>query len=220
MKADRTRRFQHVSGFPSDATITCSISTNGVRNNPITRRDVMIAKCMLGPSAHAPKGKSTRTQPDEVDVKLQTVELPPEVKDYYSNVEISVDIMHVNGVPFLTSVSHDIHYGTIAAVENMKCPALEHEVKKILRSYAVRGFNVVMILVDKKFKSMKERNRVGVPFNLVSKDEHAPIIERYHRVIEERSRCYYVMLPFKSLPRQMVVELMKTVVFYVNAFVW
>jgi hypothetical protein len=128
--------------------------------------------------------------------------------------------MHVNDVPFLTSIFNNVHYGTIVAVNNMKCPILEYELRKILYSYAVRSFNIIIILVDKQFKSLKEKNKVSAPFNLVCKKEHVPIIEHYHHVIEEQSRCYYAILPYQSLPRQMVVELMKTVVFYVNTFIW
>ena len=74
--------------------------------------------------------------------------------------------------------------------------------------------------IDMQFKPLKDRNRVGVAFNLVSKEEHVATIERYHRVIKERCRCYCAMLPFKYLPRQMVVGFMKTVVFYINSFAW
>ena len=45
-------------------------------------------------------------------------------------------------------------------------------------------------------------------------------IERWHRTIKERSRCYYAMIPFKYLPRRMAVELMTAAGFYVNAFAW
>lgn len=220
LKADRVRRFQHASGFPSDGTLINSCKTNGVKNNPIAQRDILICKDMLGPSLRAAKGKTTREQPDAVDAKLQSVELPPEITNYYSNAELSSDVMCANDVPFLTSISHDAHYGTACAVKNMTCPALEHELRKIVRSYGVRGFSIVVMHADKQFSSLKDRNNVGVPFNIVSKGEHAPVIERYHRVLEERARCYYAMVPYDSLPRQMVVELMKTVAFYVNSFVW
>ena len=57
--------------------------------------------------------------------------------------------------------------------------------------------------------------------NVVGKEEHVPEIERYHRTIKERMRCYYAMLPFLPyLPRMMVIHMLMTVVFYMNAFVW
>ena len=39
-RADRVRRLQHVARFPSDTTMVCSTVTNGIKNNPITKRDV------------------------------------------------------------------------------------------------------------------------------------------------------------------------------------
>ena len=39
-------------------------------------------------------------------------------------------------------------------------------------------------------------------------------------MIEERCRYFCTMVPFHSLPRMIVVHLMVTVVFYINAFVW
>ena len=45
-------------------------------------------------------------------------------------------------------------------------------------------------------------------------------IEHYHRMMEERARCWYEMLSFNYLPRMMVVHLIITSLFYINAFVW
>merc|ERR1712157_208035 len=86
--------------------------------------------------------------------------------------------------------------------------------------YSTGGFNVVMIHVDNQFKVLKDRKKLGVAVNVVGRGEHVPEIERVNRVIKERCRCYFAMVPFKSLPRIMVIHLMMTVVFYLNAFVW
>ena len=59
-KADRVRCFQRVACFLSDATIAHSCTTNGIKNNPITKHDVEIAKEMLGPIVHAAKGNTTK----------------------------------------------------------------------------------------------------------------------------------------------------------------
>ena len=45
-------------------------------------------------------------------------------------------------------------------------------------------------------------------------------VECWHRVIKERGRLYYAIFPFRHLHRMTVIQLTKTVVFYVNAFVW
>ena len=42
----------------------------------------------------------------------------------------------------------------------------------------------------------------------------------FNRVIKERTRCYYAMLPFDTVSRIMVIHLLVTVMFYINMFVW
>ena len=53
LKADIVRHFQHVAGIPSDATIIHSVNTNAIKNNPITRRDIVLTQDMLGRSKYA-----------------------------------------------------------------------------------------------------------------------------------------------------------------------
>ena len=102
------------------------------------------------------KEKTTWTQPSAVDGKLQTVEALPTVRLCYNNVEMSADMMHLNKVLFLTSISHDIHCRTVDAVDNMTCTALEKELINVIRCYMVRGFNVILITADAQFKSLKD----------------------------------------------------------------
>ena len=63
-KAHRTRQFQHVGGHPSDATIVYSAVTNGIKNSPITQRDVKVALDILGKSTFGVQGKKIRHQPE------------------------------------------------------------------------------------------------------------------------------------------------------------
>ena len=126
----------------------------------------------------------------------------------------------MNHVPFLKSISNHVHYGTFHTIDNLKADALESGVKNVTRCYAIRGFNIVVVMVDVQFKCLKDRNRLDKPMNTVSRGEHAKQIKRFHRVIKERSRCNHVMLLFNTLPCMMVVHLMIAVVFYENAFAW
>ena len=135
-------------------------------------------------------------------------------------MELAVDVLHVNDAPFLASMSNHLHYGTSNAVDNMKAATLEIGLKNIIRSYAIRGFSIGIIFIDVQFKALKDRNGLGVAIGIVSRGEHVKQIERFHRVVEERCRCYYAMQPHDSLPRMMVVHLLITVVFYINAFAW
>ena len=55
------RRFQYVSGHPSDDTVIYSTGTNGIKNSPITKRDVLMTLDMFGKSEHGLTGKTIRT---------------------------------------------------------------------------------------------------------------------------------------------------------------
>ena len=72
-RANAVRRFQHVSGHPSDSTIIYSAVTNGIKNSPITKQDVKMALEMLGRSKYALQGKATRHQPNAVNAEEQVL---------------------------------------------------------------------------------------------------------------------------------------------------
>jgi hypothetical protein len=216
-RASRVRRFQHVAAHPSDETLIYSSMTNGIKNNPITKQDIAMALEMLGKSRYSVQGKTVRHQPDAIDT--ESVSVPTKILNYYTSVTLSVDVMHVNKVPLLVSISEHIHYGTVKALDLMKVPVLEQEIERIIKLYAVRGFHVKFILFDIQFKSIKDRNMLSVTVNVVGRGEHVPAIERFVMVIKERCRCYYAMLAFNVLPRMMVIHLLTTVMFYINAFV-
>ena len=218
LRANRVRRFQHVAAHPSDDTIIYSAMTNNIKNSPITKRDVKMACDMLGKSRYGIQGKTVRGQPSQVIA--ESMPLPTTILDYYKDVELSIDVMHVNKIPFLVSISEHVHYGTVSALDSMKIPIMEDEIKKIIQLYAVRGFHIKYIYVDIQFKAIKDRGLLEAIVNVVGKGEHAPMIERFIRVIKERCRCYYAMLPFNNLPRIIVIHLLKTVMFYINAFIW
>ena len=97
-------------------------------------------------------------------------------------------------IPFFTSISKNINYGTINAPHNMKLSTMDDCIDKILRSYGVCGFHITAIHVDIQFKLIKDRNRFDLVTNIVSREEHVPEIERHHRVLKVRARCCFAML--------------------------
>ena len=126
----------------------------------------------------------------------------------------------VNNVTFLTSTSNHMHYGTSNAIDNLKIIPLEEGSKNAIQWYVLRGFKVVAVLVDIQFKCLKDRNKLRTPVNVVIRGEHVKQIERFHRMIDERVRWHFSMLPFNALTTMMVVHLIATVAFYSNAFAW
>ena len=77
---------------------------------------------MLGKSKYGVEGNSVRNQPDTVITEYLSV--PTSIFDYYKNIVLSVDVLFVNQIPFLASISKNIHYGTVKALYSMKVPVI------------------------------------------------------------------------------------------------
>ena len=142
------------------------------------------------------------------------------MQNFYNDAELPADVIFLNNVPFLRSISKYSYYRTVTSVGKFKCMLLKSQMKNVIRSYYVGGLRIVVIGMDIKFKALNDRNECGVEFNVVSREEHDPKIEHCHRVAKERFRCFSIITPFDNFPRIMVAQLMITSVIYINAFVW
>ena len=103
----------------------------------------------------------------------------------------------------------------------MTLNVLQEPIMKVIKSYGLRGFNVKAIFVHIQFEGFNtQMNGVIKVVNVVSRQEHVPEMEQFIRVIEERSRASYAILPFTKLPKKIVPELLKSSFFYINTFPW
>ena len=113
---------------------------------------------MLGPRKHTMKGETTRCGLDPVHITMQKLDVLKSIMKICKGVELSADFIHLNDVPFMTTMSNNIHHGTIDALANLKCPTLEFELKNVISSYTIRGFRITMIIFDTQSKALKDRN--------------------------------------------------------------
>jgi hypothetical protein len=107
-RAAKVRDLQEALTCPSDFDLANAIEYNVIGNNPFTRRYVRIAKKIFGPDVPAMKGKTVkrkRKMPREDDIS----DITPIIMKEYSEIHLSIDIMHVNGIKFL--ISHSKHIG-------------------------------------------------------------------------------------------------------------
>ena len=90
-------------------------------------------------------------------------------------------------------------------------------IKTINRVYRLQGFRIRYLLADGAFESMRADLAVlGITLNTTARDEHVGKIERYIRTVKERVRSYYHSLPFRRLPRRLIMEMVKAAVFWLN----
>ena len=59
---------------------------------------------------------------------------------------------------------------------------------------------------------------MGIRLNVCSREEHVPGAERNIRIIKDRVRCVVNILPIKKLPDAMLINIVYSSVFWLNAF--
>eukprot|EP00536_Pseudo-nitzschia_multiseries_P012906 jgi/Psemu1/33464/gm1.33464_g len=217
LRAERARTFQHTAGHLSTKQLLQITQKNQLVNCPVTPGDIRLMNKILSPSIAGLKGKTTRQKKQNVEPEI--VPMPKHIREQYMAITLAIDVMYINGIPFLNSISQNIHYGTCLPLPKMKLKDISEALQHIVGYYVKRNFKVIMILADGQFKGLQHSlAKHQITLNIVSKDEHVPEIERYNRTLKERCRCLYSELPFDRLPKQMVVEMVRTIVFYQNAF--
>ena len=111
-EAHRARYFQNCAGLSARALIRM-IDSGALKNSPITRQSVRTAIDIWGPSMSYLKGKMTRRNPDPVELGIETITpIPPDIINNHGNIIMGMNIMKVNGVPFLNTVSRVIQLGS------------------------------------------------------------------------------------------------------------
>ncbi|KAL7487947.1 hypothetical protein ACHAW6_013525 [Cyclotella cf. meneghiniana] len=199
LKAKIARALQRRVGRPSTAQYIHIIQKKQISNCPVTVQDIKNAEFIWGPDLGSLKGKTVRRQPAAVRTEVYNV--PLQVMQQYRNVTLSADIMKVNTIPFLMTISRHIRFGSAGKLDNMKNSTILKHFKTIIAVYSVCGFNVTIVMVDNQFESMRgDLADLGALINVVSHDKHVPDIKQFNQTIKERTRCTYNMVPYKHFP--------------------
>ena len=103
-RADRAKQLHETIGFPSVRDFETIVQMNGIKNSPVVLEDIRAMKKIHGDyNVCALKGKTKRRTPKVV--KKDLIDVPEELKDVHRSIELCVDVMHVQGLPFLVAVS-------------------------------------------------------------------------------------------------------------------
>ena len=123
--------------------------------------------------------------------------------------------MFVNRVVFLISISQSIRFGTCELLANQTHISIDN----ILKLYSMGGYLVSKIHMDGQFEGIQEKI-IGqnIWFNVTSRNDQVPKIERYILTVKERARCILNELPFKKLPVRITAEMIYNVIFWLNSF--
>ena len=161
----------------------------------------MAAEDCFGPSLKALKGKTTRTNTPTTPSRMTAV--PLMIHERYRRVTLGMDIMFINKIAFLVTISKDIRFGTIEHLRRRGEDDILSAIKRVITLYGSRGFIVRQIDADGEFENLRgalleECN--GCHLNITSNDEHEKATERCIRTIKERVRGTWTTLPFERIP--------------------
>jgi hypothetical protein len=98
---------QAILGHPSSKELSQVVSNNfGINNSPINPIDISKADTIYGCDLGGIRGKTVRKKPERVQGGI--IKIPKDFYKLHHFVTLTADIMYVNGVPFLTTLSRKI----------------------------------------------------------------------------------------------------------------
>jgi hypothetical protein len=91
-------------------------------------------------------------------------------------------------------------------------------IKTMNNIYKLRGFKITTIYADQAFEHCKDEiAEMEIDVILCNKNAHVHFIERCIRFTKERIRGVRSMLPFKQIPKRLLMEIIYTIVQLMNA---
>ena len=200
-QAKAARRFQVMFNNISTPKLLNIVHKNLVKGLPITRKDVKRAEEIYGPNVYALKGKTMNRKVDHVVAPI--TKIPKKILKEYKNITLCIDVMFINGIKFLLTVSQNIDFITAQYVLSKKYSGHIKPIKMVCSMYAKRGFAIAAILVNPKLKHLEtfldkiggrigyiapDGNRVQSTINVTAKNEHVEEAERKTRTIKKGAR--------------------------------
>jgi hypothetical protein len=191
-------------------------------NCDVTSQDIHNVEDIFRPKPGSLKGKTARTASDQVragGLVPITITITITIMAQYHQVILCVDVMKVNKMPFLVTMSHAIQFGTMAWLKNAKTNTIMKNIKDVRNVYLKRGFLLEIIEDDGQFEPLRGKlAELGITLNKCSHEEHVPVAERRIRTLKERCQSICNTLPFKKLPGMLIVQMVSTCNFWLNVF--
>ena len=94
-------------GHPTDRDFLGMVRGGMISNCPLAANAVTNAHHIFGPDLAGVRGRTVRRPPESVTINY--VQIPRAILEQHQLVTLAVDVMFVNGVPFLVSVARGLN---------------------------------------------------------------------------------------------------------------
>ena len=193
------------------------IQNNLLPGYNLTSNDVKIADHIYGCDLRSIKRKTIQSSSEQFKIPVSSI--PPELMTKYQCVILAIDVMFVHKIPFFINTSHDIKFNTVEMLGSETNKVFVASIKQVSKIYNSRGFKVDTILADGQFEPIcGEITDLRIHLNTTSRDEHVPEVEQYICTLKEHVRACYNILPFDKYPHHLIIEMVYTQKFWLNAF--
>ena len=91
---------------PPDSKFKLMVNSPTLKNCPVTVQDITNSGAIFGPDLPGLQGRSTRQKPKKVVPEYMGI--PRAIYERYKYVTLTADVMFVNGIAFLVSLSRGI----------------------------------------------------------------------------------------------------------------
>ena len=180
-------------GFMSSKDEAAMLNAGSILNCPVTAADVYRATRIDGPDVASLKGKTT-SKPSKI-VKIEYLPRPVPATQ-----TLHVDIMFVEGEPYLISVSTPLLLTMVNHLGGKKTTSvLRAALLKQIAAYRAEAFEVKHVLTDGEggvHAMTTELNTMGIKVNPAGPGEHVPVIENKIKQVKSRVRAHVNSLPY------------------------
>ena len=209
----------HMLCYFSVVDLKAMIETNAIWDNLVTESDLKLMELLYGTDIATMKGKNTRQCPHQL--VRNVVSSPHIFCDAQCNVCLYIDIISVNGMPFLTTLSKNIKYHTAIWVADCNPTTIEPLVESVLNLYQQASFQVSNICNDHEFKlvlSILLDDGWLFITNLANAQEHVPEAQQNNHILKEHIHATYHGIPYTQLPHTVLCYMVMETMAKLNCF--
>ena len=163
-------------GHHIDANLEQQVGQKLLTNFPVKVVDITNAIAIFGPESAGMRGRTVQSKLDRVETD-NIVPIPRDLYRLHKFVTLTADVMFVNGIVFMTTLSRRIRLSTIENVESRTAAHLSRSLEKTIRVYARISFTVCVILLDMEFEKVADELDL-VTVNILAVREHVAAIEQ------------------------------------------